>query len=305
MTSISVITIIFRYGYIDTLVQSLRNQSFKEFEFVLVDELYWLRRDMVKDYIGNSFPLKHIPPREVSKVTMSAHAHNDGIMHSEGELLYYLSDYVYLHPDCLKRHWEIYQKYGPKVIISGPLIYFYPFLSDNSSKLKLAVNYQGSVVKFKDYADLAIKENLLSVLENKFEPEWPSSLMPDPRIRNVCNMPLELYLWECTEHYLLSLDPSCHKFHWWAGVNDSAPLEAMLDLNGFNENLDGEYGGHIDGDISARLMSSGYRFLIDTKVPAMVLPKTSLRAKGEKIEGKNVPMQTYSLRETRESLIKK
>lgn len=295
MPAISVITIIFRYGYIDTIVESLKTQTFKDFELILVDELYEQRKDVVKEYIGSSFPLKHIPPRASSKFSMAAHAHNDAIMNAEGELLYYLSDYVYAHPDSLKCHWEIYKKYGPKVIISGPLIYYYPFKTDARRDIYIGINYSGQIVKLRGNS-----HDPLSVLDGEFEPEWPSFLMPDDRIRNACSIPIEFNLWECPGHYLLN--PSYHKYHWWAGVNDSAPLEALLEVNGFNENLDGEHGGHIDGDISARFMAGGYRYLIDTSVPCLVLPKASFREKGEKIEGKNVPMHTYSLREKRKEI---
>ncbi|GAG63016.1 unnamed protein product, partial [marine sediment metagenome] len=62
---ITVLTIIYRPGYIDSMVAALEAQTFREFEWVLVDDLYEQRKDLVKDYIGGAFPLTHIPPRKI------------------------------------------------------------------------------------------------------------------------------------------------------------------------------------------------------------------------------------------------
>jgi hypothetical protein len=49
---------------------------------------------------------------------------------------------------------------------------------------------------------------------------------------------------------------------WWAGRNDSAPLEAILCCNGFEEAYDGRWGGH-DADLANRLMTYGLKYYID------------------------------------------
>ena len=51
---------------------------------------------------------------------------------------------------------------------------------------------------------------------------------------------------------------------WWSGRNDSAPLEALLACNGFEEDLDGRWGGH-DGEMANRLVTYGLRYLQDMK----------------------------------------
>lgn len=51
---------------------------------------------------------------------------------------------------------------------------------------------------------------------------------------------------------------------WWSGRNDSAPLEALLECNGFEEDLDGNWGGH-DGELANRMATLGFYYLYDTK----------------------------------------
>lgn len=50
--------------------------------------------------------------------------------------------------------------------------------------------------------------------------------------------------------------------NWWAGRNDSAPLEAILDCNGFDEVFDGALG-NTDADLAKRLRVYGLRYLLD------------------------------------------
>ena len=52
--------------------------------------------------------------------------------------------------------------------------------------------------------------------------------------------------------------------NWWAGRNDSAPLEALLNCNGFDEVYDGRWGGH-DAEMANRLMTYGLKYYIDKK----------------------------------------
>ena len=50
--------------------------------------------------------------------------------------------------------------------------------------------------------------------------------------------------------------------NWWAGRNDSAPLEAILECNGFEEGWNGRWGGQ-DTDMAHRLMTYGLKYYLD------------------------------------------
>ena len=51
--------------------------------------------------------------------------------------------------------------------------------------------------------------------------------------------------------------------NWWGGKNDAAPLEAILECNGMDEQYDGHYGYH-DDDLANRLMTYGLDYIFDT-----------------------------------------
>lgn len=55
---------------------------------------------------------------------------------------------------------------------------------------------------------------------------------------------------------------------FWAGRNDSAPLEALLAVNGFDECIDGGKGG-VDLLIALRMANWGCRHLVDLKEPCL------------------------------------
>ena len=59
--------------------------------------------------------------------------------------------------------------------------------------------------------------------------------------------------------------------NWWAGRNDSAPLEAILACNGFDMLLEGRHG-YQDSDLSQRMMIKGYRYIIDTRSSCLEFP---------------------------------
>ena len=121
---VSVLTIGYRPGYVDTLVESLVNQTMPkdEWEWVLVDDIWELRKDAVRDHIQGRINYLHLPSKEIKEHAATATAINTGLAVAQGELVYFMADYCYPHHQCLERHWYIYQKYGPRTIISGPLV---------------------------------------------------------------------------------------------------------------------------------------------------------------------------------------
>jgi len=320
---VSVVCSTFRPGYIDTLVTSLSQQTLNqdEWEFVLVDDLFNQRREAVKKYVlGKIKNFKHMPPRELKSFFALASAMNTGILHAEGELIYFMNDYIYASPRCLERHYEIYSKYNPKILISGPLI---DALVASGQSVYLGVEptpwpvkENGEVfhfvdptppikVKLKDNFDEVIGDNFISVFAEPFVPPQLPVWLPDWRIGSTTNVQLEEHLFENTTYRGASW--------WWAGRNDSASLEALFEINGFDENFDGRSGA-IDGDTALRMVATGCRYLIDIKAPCFVLThplrKRSIISeedRGELIkkarEKQPIP-NDYSLRLERERILK-
>ncbi|MBU0777977.1 hypothetical protein KKF82_06945, partial [Patescibacteria group bacterium] len=116
---------------------------------------------------------------------------------------------------------------------------------------------------FKDGFDQLAPENFISVFKESFKPTMPKGLIPDWRLGAICGKYIESNL-----HQNTAINPWSW---WWAGRNDSAPLEALLEINGFDEDFDGAYGG-VDGDAARRLMhGAGCRYLVDTLAPCYEL----------------------------------
>jgi len=312
---ISVLTIIYRPGYIDSMTEALRNQTFKDFEWILVDDLWEQRKEILKGYVDGSLNLKHIPPREIKPYATTCLALNTGIIHAEGELIYLLADYMYPHPRALERHWEVYSKYGPRVLISGPLIDAIVASGrsvwDGAPFENIAIkNDEGNIITYpeptppisfplKDNFEEPTPENLISIFKETFKPAWPKTFPPDWRLGHISKVSIDKNLFE-------NDNPD-----WFWGRNDSAPLEALLDVNGFNETFDGRRGG-ADADLGARLRKYGCRLLVDREVPCYMLPhpvrkraniseEDRLKRVAEKRKTQPIP-NDYSLRVERAKL---
>ena len=98
--------------------ECLRAQTFEDFEWVLIDDL-WEGRQGFLDDMELPFPVVHKPPREVIEHYAPDMAVNTGLVYARGELIYFMGDSIKVLPGTLERHWEIYEAYGPNVIIGG------------------------------------------------------------------------------------------------------------------------------------------------------------------------------------------
>lgn len=315
MFKVSILTIACRPGYIDSITQALRGQTLNkdEWEWVLVDDLYEWRKDAVREYIADSFNFKHIPPRKLTEYSSTAQAMNTAALNAGGELLHFMADYMYLHPRTLERHWEIYSKYGPKVLISGPLLdaitasgqsvwlgappRIITIKDDDGKVVNLPEHTPPISWPLKDNFEELNPDNMISVFKEPFKPSWPSILLPDWRLGAISNVSVS--------HNLCENNDGGKWF--WLGRNDSMPLDGFLAANGMDESFDGRRGG-ADADLGTTLVSKhGYRYLVDREVPCYMLPHPTRKRGIISEEGRNKLVQEkraaqpipndYSLRE--------
>ena len=115
---ITVLTPTCRDDFLEWQIRALKQQTLTDFMWVLVDDLYFRTKERGKALVAESFPIIHILPTKQETYPVIASACNDGLIHARGQLVFFMNDYVIPHPDCLARHWEIYQKY-PDAMISG------------------------------------------------------------------------------------------------------------------------------------------------------------------------------------------
>lgn len=99
----------------DIILKSLEKQTFTDFEFVIVDALYQTRKDFFKQKTF-SFPIKHIEdkPNVWNSKGMWAlcSARNQGILHSDGELIVFIDDIFSFGSDWLELFWKYYHEDG-------------------------------------------------------------------------------------------------------------------------------------------------------------------------------------------------
>lgn len=156
---ISVITVTNRAGGIDINYSALKRQTFKDWEWVLVDTLYEERKEAVKIYTKEDKRVRHVKQRtkEALARTWLNHAENQGIRESKGELIVFLQDYIHIKPDALEKFYLQY-KANPKHFVSG-------------------VGHQYQCPEVKDL------KGLITVFDKPFETQPTTIVWQDPRLR--------------------------------------------------------------------------------------------------------------------------
>lgn len=288
MPDVTVLTIAYRPGYIDTMVQALQAQSLdrERWEWVLVDDLWAQRKEAVARHINGAFNFQHMPPREIKPYSATGIAINTGLAAARGKLVYFMADYMYPHPECLWRHWYIYTFCGPpeyKVLISGPIIdgitcqglSVWGLTPETLSKAwPVAVRVGDEVISYnehmpalpvdiKDRAEVYTEDKAISIWAKPFIPQWPATPGLDWRMGG--------FLLESRARA-----PDLFEFHgpacsWFAGRNDSADLELLKASGGLEEEPPGKHGG-LETNWEQRMRDMGACYLVDQQAPAMILP---------------------------------
>ncbi len=204
MVKITVLTTTYRpWDRLIGQLYDLEMQSFRDIEWVVVDDLFCKRAIKLE---SDNFPITHVLPHGgVVDYFAPARADNSGLIYAQGELVFWMNDYVRLTPTVLERHWELYQKYGPQAMVMGPM-----------------VPMDGELT---------------------YPPRLPEFWLEDGA-GEILGKAIAQYS---------------------AGRNDSAPLKDLLEINGLDENMDGQRGGS-DVDLALRLMMHGCRMIVDSKV---------------------------------------
>lgn len=269
----------FKPGYVKLNAEALAKQKFKDFEWVLIDDLYDIRGKAVEEFLeATGITYVYKPPRKYHDYFDCAGALNSCLLYATGELVYWMNDYEYPLHTTLARHWYLHKKYGPKAFYTG-LIKTYPHLEIPNIEWISIYNphpkYWLNIFKGK----VNYKKLSLYPLKMPYKKE------------------LEPLVYEITEMEELW---STKTRGFWAGRNDSCPLEMALDLNGFNECLSGAWGGQ-DNDFHERmLVAYGAKYIKDGNVENLSLELPNPFA-GQKRTIKGIrerDVELYKLRDT-------
>lgn len=113
-----------RLGGFDILLESMLRQTFRDFELVIVDELYDPRARVLRAHLllaPVDFPVVHLPvvPYDQPRYGSLCRADNIGYANCRGELVVVLQDYTYVPAEGLQKFWDAYQATQGKALITG------------------------------------------------------------------------------------------------------------------------------------------------------------------------------------------
>jgi len=219
-------------------IRSLENQTFDDFELIICDALYDYRKDYEIDKKA-SFPVKHIKPKPSVWDKIGAwrvcNQLNTAIMHCSGELIVRIDDCCSFGPEYLKKFWDWYKR---GFFAQALVIYHHgtePLRNTEETKELYHKTFTSPAVKGETYEEIVKKLDLLYK---------PGEIIRDSRWRffegeGVCSGDMRT---------------------WYYGYG-SFSLDAIIKVNGFDENFDGAKSLE-EVDLGSRFYMAGYRDLI-------------------------------------------
>jgi FkbM family methyltransferase len=275
---ISVIVPTNRVGGLDVLFESLKAQTFQNFELVLVDALYKYRKNVVaeKSKLYN-FPVKHIEPEpNIFPVVNYCKLVNTGLCAAEGSIAYFTCDHSHMPKDNLMTH-AVFHSLTPRNYILLLAVNDCPVrldaVSDNFPKHRqygtrgrdsevqlLVVPEEVYVSRHNEWSDRYVEDldaGLLDkVLWSLFETPFTYGPLDDYIVVNNLDKKFDAY--SATEATPAFHDLCCMK-------NDSFKLDFLLEANGLEEEMDGTHGFQ-DSELARRLtrVHGGIFFAMNT-----------------------------------------
>lgn len=237
MPKISVVVPTMRVGGLDVLFNGLAGQSFKDFELVLSDGLHRFRKDVVEERAaGYGFPVKHVEPADNPFPVNSFCRHaNAGLVHASGEIVVMFVDYTWAHPGCLQTHADFHDANPGRSGLVCP--HRYLMLPD----LKLDLYPTGD-----RYSDSSIDAYVRDLESGRLSPVMWSIFRDD--LTDAGPLPGDPY----------GADPKMSMPTGPVGPdvffakNESVRTSDLVEVNGWNEDMDGTHG-YQDWDLSERL----------------------------------------------------
>jgi glycosyltransferase involved in cell wall biosynthesis len=298
---ISIVMPTMRPGGLDVLFKSLEKQTFKNFELILVDGIYKYRKNLVKEKIKQyDFPVKYVEPIKNSfPFACLCNATNTGFTHVSSKLVLMITDYTYLPSNCVEKHVSFHNTY-----IAENIGYMCPHQYKALPELKI------SPYKNED-TDIYVSDLVNGKLDNMMWSIFKEDFDQDPEL-----LPLDSMGNADTKLFMPFGVGDQNAFN---GKNESLKLEAILKVNGYDEELDGAtpYQDNVFSDILVKKL--GFTWLVDRDNKVYIInprpymphskrlrPNENNLAIWRKKEATNFaePLNDWSLRKMREIFIK-
>jgi glycosyltransferase involved in cell wall biosynthesis len=256
MPRISIVIPTNRIGGLDVLAHGLSNQTYHDFELVLSDGIYDYRSKIFEDRKLN-FPVIHVPPIDNPfPVAGFCRYSNTGLVHASGELVLFVTDYTWLPPDLIKKHVDFHDLY-PNSFLMCP--HQYVMLPSLNAEFKTYGH--GDINRYAVEVGSYSQDIMWSIFDKPFDQD-PRQMLIDP-MKPLGNRDPKL------DHPGGLIETSF--FH---GKNESCKLDAVLSINGWDEDLDGTHF-YQDSDLADRLsVKTGLKCVCDpTNVAYIVNPR--------------------------------
>jgi glycosyltransferase involved in cell wall biosynthesis len=239
MPYVSVVVPTMRVGGLDILFDGLKQQTFKDFELVLSDGLYKYRKDIVAEKAREyGLRVKHVEPYKnpFPKNAFCRYA-NTGLTYADCEMVLFMTDYTLAPPGCIEVHQDFHRR-APNDGLMCPHVYkaLPPVNKEFPNYKKMQIEAYA-----KDVIDGRLKNMMWSILEKNVN-GTTIVLEDDPNFRPDIDLKLRL-------------PAAPNKSSLFHGKNESCALKYALDVNGWNEALDGTHGWQ-DSEFAGRIQST-------------------------------------------------
>ena len=244
MVKVSVTIGTSRAGGIDVSLRGMLDQTFDDFEIILVDGRYHKRHARVLDYakqLGIKQPFYHVPNHRYNgNLPTVMGGMNTGFMLAAGEIVIMLLDYAYAPPGWIERHLKRHRDNKERLVMS-PHLY---------TSLPEVVTKDGTQPELfpAPTSDPSVIERILKQRENFDE----ISIFTSPFKRSVLSKVTKFKYPDQDPKVILGTGPS--QYYYMHTKNESFPLATILRMGGVDEVYDRIQG---PGDTDA-----GFRFLM-------------------------------------------
>lgn len=267
-----------RVGGMDVLFAGLRAQNFREFELIVVDEIYEERRERFRfeiDRMSLDFPVIHRPPKDPpARWGNYMRSLNTAVEIARGSVLLFISDYTALEEGCISAHWwkhELARKAGMRAAVLGRSKHCrLPRLHSEFGHVYgwLAMDHRPEFRDGPTYApwlDARKRHDFCIKWTKAYERDLESGRL-DPFMWSTFDPPLSDLkpIWGSTSYHVEKGDlPEGEVQHQFFNLkNDSVSRSLIEEMGGFDERADGSHG-HQDSITAKRLAAEGCRFLVE------------------------------------------
>lgn len=259
---ISIVIPMMRPGGLDVICSSLENQTFKDFELVIVDSIYEYRKDIVAEKMKQySFKYKHIPPITNHFPTHAFSSNvNTGIVNVSGDVILFTLDYWYFPVNTLKKHADFHTSHDDNCGYVSPSKFIMPpSLKDNLPSYcgsDGVASFEGDYEKYvTDLRDGTLSDYMWSIYETEFTKHGP-----DPSGWKEIDRQFG-YDPKTDLHTEMQISP-----HICFMQTESIKTKVVLDANGLNEDFNGA-PNYQDIEFSHRLRNMfNFKFYSDNSI---------------------------------------